>query len=1020
MVAIKDINPPAGVAEGDLTRGGLAANANPGLEEGIPEGTQAPEVGDKPTVKPENTADKPGEDPLAAFNPQPYTAPAADPLAAFNPKPYSPDISGADLKALDPTDLKAQPWYTRTYQAIKGAYSGMESFDPKEVDKFRTMLGGKLGEGDYMLLGAARVLDTVSTTAQLAYRGFQAGLYGGTEAVTGDTKLARDLASMPDAFAGMPGFAAGHALGEVKVTGGARDVPDLNLHYDAMRAQDSQTARVGRELTTEERATIIDKKLADPTAPFPQGKAYEALAPKPEQVQLPPKSPYAAYGNVDKLQLTIAEWKKLDPEWQAKAVEAQSWLDDFLKSESGSLNISAISGFFAKTVEEPEKVTGAAMRDGENIASGINHAEAAGKLEDTGHNGFGGEHGYATNKRPFVPEAEANMIAETQGQLNQDGITHNANVRALGIEKPPLLASEDVIMHTEPPMDQVRVHTDHEATMPAVSLAASELGKAVLGKDFDNTMSGGDLYQAMADKIGPAATSQMLAKAGVAGLKVDGGHYVFDSRIVEPRVVDGQPVIADTVPSKAPVDPASIPNRTVTDVKGNILLDRIRAPEEALGVMEQAAIENDGFAAERAGTASNSSIMAAAEMTGLPAEEIAKSGQFKNDSVLRTVFKAMNQSAADWATKGKAFVNQNDFASLKAVIEGRMQHSYIQGVLTGKIAEAGRTLAVVKEFYNNAIGREKPLALPPNARTTLEGLKKAKEDAGIKLTEANQAVAEAERGVTQADFGEKTAANQAVKVAKRAAKTAGEDAKTAIQEHDELAAKVKDQQPAGSLAEFHDTVKDEATLEKWLKTNTGESLDDVKKMAADVSKLDPEALTKYAAKTKVVKPPTIGQRFESGARSLWTNFLLSNPLSHIKYAISMEGLFAYDNASIVAGGIATLSHEQVAEGVARFISQGQGIWSSLKSAGDVIKNDRYIQLPSEIKYDKKGVAIEGVADKNTLTSEASSIPIPGIKEVAEFAAGAATAPIRVIKGIHSFYAMRGYMSELQAWGVRAA
>jgi hypothetical protein len=1031
---------------------------------------------------------KQAEDPMAAFNPQP-TKP--DPMAAFNPQPTKkPDISGNDLKALDPQDIKTEPWYTRAYKQLGGdaldiTQMGTQSWASDADKKFSAMRGGKLSDGDYMLLGAGRVLDAVIYAGQLAYRAVQGEAKYQIETATGSEKLARDLISGPDAFAGMPHFAAGHALGKLKVTGGVADVADLNLHYDAMRKNDIQTFRgPGRDLTP---AELMDAQFADPTAPFPQGSHYEALAPQPDVISLPPKSPYAAYTNVDKLKLTIGEWQQFakdNPgtdtavEYMKKSQEAQSWLDAFLKDESGSLNIG---GLFVKTEEEPEKVTFPAMRapTGE-VETGGAHFEASQKLEDAGHDGFGGERGYATNKRPFVPEAEAVKIAEDQKQIKQNPpslgkanawgevrtkpVSEDINFFKEGKATPPeadlsKLSSDELLdasksqrerlagvqeraaatqtgeetppgsLNPDRAADKVRVHVDPDTMLehdrqvnnhrPAVSLAASDLGKAVLGKDFDNTMTGQELYKAIADKLGPEATSQMFAKAGIGGLKVDGGHYVFDSRVVEPRVVDGQPVIANAVPPKPKLDPATVTNRTVTDVKGNILLDRITASDNALEVMEKAAVENDGFAAERAGKASDASITEAARMTGLPAEDIAKHGLFKNDSVLRSVFQAMVQSATDWAAKGKAFVNKNDFDSLKAVVEGRLRHSYIQGVLTGKLAEAGRTLAVVKEFYNTE-GKleERPLALPPNARATLEQLKKTKEDAGLKATEANQKVAEAETAVKEAEFGDKTKANQAVKVAKRAAKTATDDAKAAVKEHDDAAAKITEAQPEGSLAEFKDTVKDEVTLEEWLKKNTGESLDDVKKMAKDVSEMDADKLVKYATKAKTLVPPTFGQRFEAGYRSLWMNFLLSNPLSHIKYAMSMEAMFTFDNLSAIVGG--AVRPQSALEGIARFIAQGQSIKEALVGAGDAIKDDRYIQLPSEIKYDKLGNPIAGIDAGNALTKEANSIKLPGVKEVAQVAAGAVTAPIRVIRGIHSFYALRGYRAELNAFAVRAA
>lgn len=891
---------------------------------------------------------------VAAADPWEKYAPQAvepeDPWAKYNPQETVTDFgdtSGRDLRGMPEEELKQQPWYSRTYSAVKEAYGSLKSFDKDEVAKFKKLFGDS--EGSAMLLGTARALDIAVTTAELGYRGAQTAVYDALTGVVSD-KLAKDIVSMPEAFAGSPGH---FAKGKVRAAGGVNEITDVKRA--AVAAKSIQTIAedfvrsTGREATA---ADIAAAKFPDAKHAYPQPKVYDAAVGE-RSVAIPKESKFAEHGTVDVLQKKIADWKReaennVNSDYgdglTKKVAEAEGWLSEFLANESGSLNIF---GKFVKADEAAASDAGA---------------------------------------------------------------------------------------------DRMRIHTDHEVSMmignvpisnlpPGLTFGASELGRSVLGKEFKNSMTGSQLYEAVAKKVGPESASQLFAENGVHGIKVDGGHYIFDSRIIEPTHVAGQPIMpADAV---QPPDPGlrANPTRKATDNTGNIRLDRINASEDALTVMREAAIENEGHSAARAGEVSPHAIAAASEMTGIPMNELAHHGLFNNDSVLRSVMGGMIHSATDWARRGREFIAKNDFQSLKDVVEGQLRHGYIQNVLSAKLAEAGRTLAVPKEFYNAAgeLTPHAPLELPKNARKTLETLKKDKEKAAVEATKATQEAVDAERAIK--DAPDKDVARKAHTVAKRKAKSATEDATAIEKEHEALAKDIERRQPRGGLKEFRDTVVDEASMEAWLKKHLGMSLDDAKKMAKDVSNMTPDQVIKRHT-LKERAPKTWSDIGLDIIHNIYYNGLLSGPFTHIKYMGANEMLMQFDNVAAIPAGM--WSHirkafgakdvEQIymGESMARLWASTVSIPEALMGFVHAIKEDSYVRLPSQVKYDKAGNKIGGLPDRNTLMEDAGLIKDPKLRMAAQVAAAIETSPVRVIRGIHSFHAIRAYRAEINAWAYKAA
>jgi hypothetical protein len=310
MAAIKDINPAAGPDPETQLKAGMADNANPGLEGGIPEGTQPPEGQVQPDISPKQVADKPAEDLFSKFQ----AAPAAPPEDLFSKFQAAPGPS------IDPSPQAFEDRVNQGKAVVSGWEKELKEWSGKQLfsgDTYHAMAGG-LG-----VLGATGlgVVNSILSGATLPHDVDAGRITSMDELIS----RSRDLAML------------GGVTADIRF-GGVKPLVD---------AGNGQTARLGD----------------DPATGAVKGDLVGEYPPKPA---------------------------------------------DFTNAAAS----------VAKTL--PEKITSAAMRDGEHVAMGTNHAEAAQALEDAGHNGFGGERGYTTTQRAFVPEEEAQGIAKAQSQTTAE------------------------------------------------------------------------------------------------------------------------------------------------------------------------------------------------------------------------------------------------------------------------------------------------------------------------------------------------------------------------------------------------------------------------------------------------------------------------------------------------------------------------------------------------------------------------------------------------------------------------
>ena len=142
MAAIKDINPAAGPDPETQLKAGMADNANPGLEGGIPEGTQPPEGQVQPDISPKQAADKPAEDLFSKFQ----AAPAAPPEDLFSKFQAAPGPS------IDPSPQAFEDRVNQGKAVVSGWEKELKEWSGKQLfsgDTYHAMAGG-LG-----VLGAA-------------------------------------------------------------------------------------------------------------------------------------------------------------------------------------------------------------------------------------------------------------------------------------------------------------------------------------------------------------------------------------------------------------------------------------------------------------------------------------------------------------------------------------------------------------------------------------------------------------------------------------------------------------------------------------------------------------------------------------------------------------------------------------------------------------------------------------------------------------------------------------------------
>lgn len=134
------------------------------------------------------------------------------------------------------------------------------------------------------------------------------------------------------------------------------------------------------------------------------------------------------------------------------------------------------------------------------------------------------------------------------------------------------------------------------------------------------------------------------------------------------------------------------------DAAGNIKLDRFNAPDDVKQAFRDAAEAHDNFDDERRGVVSWAQAEATAEAMGMKPEDIINraKGEAYNDSQLDFAAKAALQSAQNVRDLALKADGGSD-ADRLAFLEGVERHALIQGKFSGAIAEAGRSLNILKK-----------------------------------------------------------------------------------------------------------------------------------------------------------------------------------------------------------------------------------------------------------------------------------------------------------------------------------
>ena len=171
-------------------------------------------------------------------------------------------------------------------------------------------------------------------------------------------------------------------------------------------------------------------------------------------------------------------------------------------------------------------------------------------------------------------------------------------------------------------------------------------------------------------------------------------------------------------PRKPPEPPQRAHDGVATDSKGNIRTDvwkGIHDEGDVRALVDQVNADNGGFSKARAGEMPAEHVLTISEATGIPAHELVTDGigiKFNNDTKVRAGMQALHDTAHQWHSAAQRAVSANDVDSLIKYQEQELLHGVIQEYVTGKLAEAGRSLAVTQEFYEGR-GTQRPLRDKP-------------------------------------------------------------------------------------------------------------------------------------------------------------------------------------------------------------------------------------------------------------------------------------------------------------------
>lgn len=138
---------------------------------------------------------------------------------------------------------------------------------------------------------------------------------------------------------------------------------------------------------------------------------------------------------------------------------------------------------------------------------------------------------------------------------------------------------------------------------------------------------------------------------------------------------------------------------------GNIRLDQIGINADAKDVIIDAAKNNDDFNQARAGNVPLAQVESLSGASGVPSEVLTGNDGLgrlmHNDAVVRTWLQAFHQASDEIAAQMETVARTGDEADIAKLREMTLRFQHMQEQVSGLTAEAGRTLGVFREFYEN-------------------------------------------------------------------------------------------------------------------------------------------------------------------------------------------------------------------------------------------------------------------------------------------------------------------------------
>lgn len=162
---------------------------------------------------------------------------------------------------------------------------------------------------------------------------------------------------------------------------------------------------------------------------------------------------------------------------------------------------------------------------------------------------------------------------------------------------------------------------------------------------------------------------------------------------------------------------------------GNIRLDQIGINADAKDVILEAAKNNDDFNQARQGNVPLAQVESLSGASGVPSEILTGNDGLgrlmHNDAVVCTWLQAFHQATDEISEQMKTVANTGDEADIAKLREMKLRFQHMQEQVSGLTAEAGRTLRVFRDFYDNK-GKAEALGkiLDDNPGNDMDSLKR--------------------------------------------------------------------------------------------------------------------------------------------------------------------------------------------------------------------------------------------------------------------------------------------------------